>query len=76
MQWLWGLHRNQQGGILGDDMGLGKTVQIAAFLHGLFSSELARAILIVMPVSLLANWEKELAAWVPDVPIKVQPRLR
>ena len=35
VKWLWELHWQQVGGILGDEMGLGKTIQIIAFLAGL-----------------------------------------
>ena len=28
VQWLWELHQQKVGGILGDEMGLGKTVQV------------------------------------------------
>lgn len=35
VRWLWNLHRQASGGLLGDEMGLGKTVQIIAFLAGL-----------------------------------------
>ena len=28
VQWLWELHQQDVGGILGDEMGLGKTVQM------------------------------------------------
>ena len=28
VKWLWELHTQQAGGILGDEMGLGKTVQV------------------------------------------------
>ena len=31
VQWLWELHQQRVGGILGDEMGLGKTIQIIAF---------------------------------------------
>ncbi|KAB0397526.1 hypothetical protein E2I00_006883 [Balaenoptera physalus] len=34
VRWLWELHCQQAGGILGDEMGLGKTIQIIAFLAG------------------------------------------
>lgn len=30
LKWLWALHCNRAGGILGDDMGLGKTMQVIA----------------------------------------------
>lgn len=32
--WLWELHCQNAGGIVGDEMGLGKTVMVAAFLAG------------------------------------------
>lgn len=35
VKWLWQLHKQQVGGIIGDEMGLGKTIQIIAFLVGL-----------------------------------------
>ena len=31
VKWLWELHCQQAGGVLGDEMGLGKTIQIIAF---------------------------------------------
>ncbi|KFW60990.1 DNA excision repair protein ERCC-6 [Pygoscelis adeliae] len=40
VRWLWELHCQQAGGILGDEMGLGKTVQIIAFLAGLSYSKI------------------------------------
>ena len=29
VQWMFGLHQQHCGGILGDEMGLGKTIQVA-----------------------------------------------
>lgn len=40
VRWLWELHCQQAGGILGDEMGLGKTIQVIAFLAGLSYSKL------------------------------------
>ncbi len=34
VKWMWELHCQEAGGIVGDEMGLGKTVQIVAFLAG------------------------------------------
>lgn len=34
VKWLWELHTQRAGGIIGDEMGLGKTIQLAAFLAG------------------------------------------
>ncbi|XP_021364793.1 DNA excision repair protein ERCC-6-like [Mizuhopecten yessoensis] len=65
--WMWGLHKKRKGGILGDDMGLGKTIQVIAFLSGLFDMNKVHAVLIVMPVSLITNWEKEFNKWAPGI---------
>ena len=40
VQWLWELHGQQAGGIVGDEMGLGKTIQMIVFLAGLRVSKL------------------------------------
>ena len=40
VKWLWELHMQQAGGIVGDEMGLGKTIQTIAFLSGLKYSKL------------------------------------
>ncbi|CAH2043598.1 unnamed protein product [Thlaspi arvense] len=61
LKWLWSLHIQEKGGILGDDMGLGKTMQICSFLAGLFHSKLIKRALIVAPKTLLPHWMKELA---------------
>ncbi|WCJ41023.1 chromatin remodeling 24 [Euphorbia peplus] len=61
LRWLWSLHSQGKGGILGDDMGLGKTMQICGFLAGLFHSRLIRRALIVAPKTLLSHWIKELS---------------
>ncbi|KAK2656287.1 hypothetical protein Ddye_009339 [Dipteronia dyeriana] len=62
LRWLWSLHCQGKGGILGDDMGLGKTMQICGFLTGLFHSRLIKRVLIVAPKTLLPHWIKELSA--------------
>ena len=36
LKWLWSLHIQEKGGILGDDMGLGKTMQVREFATGTF----------------------------------------
>ncbi|KAJ4897321.1 Protein CHROMATIN REMODELING 24 [Raphanus sativus] len=61
LKWLWSLHIQEKGGILGDDMGLGKTMQICSFLAGLFHSKLIKRALVVAPKTLLPHWMKELA---------------
>lgn len=41
VQWLWELHCQQAGGIVGDEMGLGKTIQTIVFLAGLQYSKIS-----------------------------------
>lgn len=40
LKWLWELHGQRTGGILGDEMGLGKTIQMISFLSALKYSKL------------------------------------
>ncbi len=65
--WLSILDSLRLGICLADDMGLGKTVQILALLHLIKSRGEQGASLLVMPVSLLANWESEIKRFVPDL---------
>lgn len=44
-------------------MGLGKTVQMSAYLNGAFWSGLVRCVLLIVPVSVMAHWIKELEVW-------------
>lgn len=56
---------NQIGGcILGDEMGLGKTLQAITLCQDLINSK-QKQILIIAPVSLLANWQNELQKFAP-----------
>ncbi len=60
--WLQSLSReNISGGLLADDMGLGKTLQLLYFIewHSKTQGDAEKPYLIVAPVSLLENWEKE-----------------
>jgi len=64
--WLHFLHRYGLSGILADDMGLGKTIQALAYLLSLKEHKKLNApCLIVMPTSLIANWESESAKFTP-----------
>ena len=42
---------------------LGKTIQIIAFLSGLFDMDKVQSVMIVLPVSVMVNWEKEFNKW-------------
>lgn len=64
VRWLlfnWGEKRNS---ILADEMGLGKTIQAATFLQMLKRHQGLRGpFLIVVPLSTLINWQREILAW-------------
>jgi non-specific serine/threonine protein kinase len=64
--WLHFLKDYGFGGCLADDMGLGKTVQVLAFLQSLAENGSAgRASLVVVPRSLLFNWQREAERFTP-----------
>jgi SNF2 family DNA or RNA helicase len=66
LDWFVQLSRNMFGGILADDMGLGKTFQAAAFLRYLREKDPAACGLIVVPSTLIFNWQQELKRFSPD----------
>ena len=58
------------GGILADDMGLGKTLQtLAHILTEKNAQRLQRPVLIIMPTSLIANWQDEAARFTPQLQV-------
>lgn len=71
IKWLWELHNQKAGGIMGDEMGLGKTIQITAFLAGLHHSNLFKPSLIVCPATMLKQWLRELREWYPHFRVAI-----
>jgi superfamily II DNA or RNA helicase len=69
VSWLARMCELGLGGCLADDMGLGKTVQVIA-LHLHRRPLGAGPTLVACPTSLLGNWERELARFAPDVPVR------
>ncbi len=65
--WLKFLNEYKFGGCLADDMGLGKTVQTLAFLQHLKEAGQQGPSLLVMPTSLVYNWEKEARKFTPNL---------
>ncbi|GBC61127.1 helicase SNF [Desulfonema ishimotonii] len=65
-KWLSYLRKHGLGGCLADDMGLGKTLQAIALLADAYPGE-PKPSLIVMPKSLLFNWENEIARFRPEL---------
>ncbi|KAI9224096.1 SNF2 family N-terminal domain-containing protein [Blastocladiella britannica] len=74
LSWLWELHQQKVGGIIGDEMGLGKTTQTVSFLASLvYSRQLGRGkpVLIVCPATVMAQWVKEFHQWFPPMRVVV-----
>ncbi|MGN1229959.1 MAG: SNF2-related protein [Prevotella sp.] len=66
IKWIKYLYDNNLGGCLADDMGLGKTVQTIGMLTMIYPKE-KKPTLIVMPRSLLFNWQNELQKFAPKI---------
>lgn len=65
--WMHFLRQFQFGGCLADDMGLGKTVMTLAMLQQQKELGAQEPTLLVMPTSLLYNWELEARKFTPDL---------
>lgn len=69
--WLRFLNEFRFGGCLADDMGLGKTVQTLALLAHEKQENPGFCSLLVMPTSLIYNWELEARKFTPELKILV-----
>ncbi|MFI6329291.1 SNF2-related protein [Micromonospora chersina] len=69
LAWLVFLQSLGLGGILADDMGLGKTVQLLALLAG--DPPAAGPTLLVCPMSLVGNWQREASKFAPHLRVHV-----
>ncbi|OKL58751.1 Helicase swr1 [Talaromyces atroroseus] len=70
LDWLAGLYTNHINGILADEMGLGKTIQTIALLaHLAVEHETWGPHLVVVPTSVILNWEMEFKKWCPGFKI-------
>lgn len=64
--WLCALDELGVGGCLADDMGLGKTIQVISFFLHLKANG-RKHHLVVVPTSLVFNWQNELAKFAPSL---------
>ncbi|MEC3913029.1 DEAD/DEAH box helicase [Nocardia sp. CDC160] len=76
LSWLATMSRLGCGAILADDMGLGKTVQVLALLvHEHETADAAgesvRPTLLVCPMSVVGNWQREAQRFAPDLRVLV-----
>ncbi|MGN0502986.1 MAG: DEAD/DEAH box helicase [Ruminococcus sp.] len=70
-RWLIQMNQLGFGACLADDMGLGKTVQILAFLEALRFQNPKGKVLLIVPASLLGNWQKEAARFTPGLSVEI-----
>jgi non-specific serine/threonine protein kinase len=71
LAWLGFMRSLGFGALLADDMGLGKTVQVLALLDRLRADRPGTRTLLVVPASLLVNWEKEAARFAPELRVRI-----
>ncbi|MCT2563643.1 DEAD/DEAH box helicase [Chryseobacterium herbae] len=69
LNWLDFLDRFNFGGCLADDMGLGKTLQIIAFILSQREKHGHTTNLVVVPTSLLFNWQEEINKFAPSLKV-------
>ncbi|NIJ51542.1 DEAD/DEAH box helicase [Dyadobacter arcticus] len=67
--WLQFLKQYRLGGCLADDMGLGKTVQTLALLQSEKEAGIDKPSMLIMPTSLLYNWQLEAKRFTPDIKV-------
>ncbi len=69
--WLNFLNEFGMGGCLADDMGLGKTLQVICILQHQKNQRVKSANLVVVPTSLIFNWQSEVEKFAPQLKLKI-----
>jgi len=69
--WLGFLRQWGLGACLADDMGLGKTIQTLALIQQDWESGKRRPVLLICPMSVVSNWQKEASRFTPGLPVMV-----
>ncbi|MES2454705.1 MAG: SNF2-related protein [Bacteroidota bacterium] len=70
LNWLNFLDDFNFGACLADDMGLGKTIQILAFILSQRKKTIQNTNLVVVPASLVFNWQQEIQRFAPTLKLK------
>ena len=71
LNWLCFLDSLNFGACLADDMGLGKTIQVLAFLSTFKKKKTLPASLLIVPASLISNWDSEIEKFYPGLIVHV-----
>lgn len=72
ISWLSFLKKLGFGACLADDMGLGKTIElIALLLHDREKKKKLRPTLLICPMSVVGNWQKEIKRFSPSLKVLV-----
>lgn len=69
-KWLSYMTKQTSGCVLGDEMGLGKTLQVITLLLARHDAGYGTS-LVIVPVSLMENWRRELARFAPTLSVLV-----
>jgi SNF2 family DNA or RNA helicase len=69
LNWLNFLDDFNFGGCLADDMGLGKSIQVIAFILSQRKKVAQNTNLIVVPATLIFNWQAEVAKFAPSIKV-------
>lgn len=67
VRWLKTIYKCGLGGVLADEMGLGKSIQTIMFIKEILKEKPDSKIIIVVPTSLIYNWEKEFLKFAPNL---------
>lgn len=75
LNWLWFCAQTGLGACLADDMGLGKTIQVlAALLRKQAELPDTPPSLLVVPASLIGNWQREAHNFAPSLRVRIAHR--